>query len=124
MVVPVVVFPFVVLAHCWCSWFIACGWAERMECKTPHSTTGYYHYSTGTNASKTYEEVLPEVKKYHDSLGVPFGHWQFDSWFYPKVGACERVLPLILRLCRLTDCHSTYYFIMVYDMLDYISIFF
>eukprot|EP01062_Namystynia_karyoxenos_P070908 TRINITY_DN662_c0_g1_i2.p2 TRINITY_DN662_c0_g1~~TRINITY_DN662_c0_g1_i2.p2 ORF type:complete len:857 (+),score=267.23 TRINITY_DN662_c0_g1_i2:82-2571(+) len=47
---------------------------------------GYYHYSTGLNKSRTYEEVLPEVKAYHDHLGVPFGHWQFDSWFYPKDG--------------------------------------
>lgn len=47
---------------------------------------GYYHYSTGTNKSATYEDVLPEVKKYHDDLGIPFGHWQFDSWFYPKDG--------------------------------------
>lgn len=51
---------------------------------------GYYHYSTGNGSStdgtydRTYEEVLPEVKAYHDSLGVPFRHWQFDSWFYPK----------------------------------------
>jgi hypothetical protein len=30
--------------------------------------------------------VLPKVKAYHDSIGVPFGHWQFDSWFYPKDG--------------------------------------
>eukprot|EP00930_Biecheleria_cincta_P043057 TRINITY_DN29601_c0_g1_i1.p1 TRINITY_DN29601_c0_g1~~TRINITY_DN29601_c0_g1_i1.p1 ORF type:complete len:738 (-),score=113.50 TRINITY_DN29601_c0_g1_i1:156-2369(-) len=46
---------------------------------------GYYHYATGTNES--YEEVLPRVKDYHDSIGVPFRHWQFDSWFYPKDGA-------------------------------------
>lgn len=45
---------------------------------------GYYHYATGTNES--YEEVLPKVKAYHDSIGVPFRHWQFDSWFYPKDG--------------------------------------
>jgi len=45
---------------------------------------GYYHYSTG--GKETYEEVLPKVKAYHDSIGVPFGHWQFDSWFYPKDG--------------------------------------
>lgn len=38
--------------------------------------------SLGSN----YEEVLPKVKAYHDSIGVPFGHWQFDSWFYPKDG--------------------------------------
>ena len=31
---------------------------------------GYYHYSTGINSSKTYEEILPEVKQYHDDLGV------------------------------------------------------
>eukprot|EP00911_Craspedida_sp_UC1_P001214 UC1_evm2s915 len=47
---------------------------------------GYYHYSLGTGEGKTYEEVLPKVKAYHDSIGVPFGHWQFDSWFYPKDG--------------------------------------
>mmetsp|Transcript_37439 Transcript_37439/g.79411 ORF Transcript_37439/g.79411 Transcript_37439/m.79411 type:complete len:754 (-) Transcript_37439:67-2328(-) len=49
---------------------------------------GYYHYSLGDNKSlgKNYEEVLPKVKAYHDSLGVPFKHWQFDSWFYPKDG--------------------------------------
>merc|ERR1719445_679068 len=47
---------------------------------------GYYHYSTG-NKSENYEQVLPKVKAYHDSIGVPFGHWQFDSWFYPKDGA-------------------------------------
>jgi hypothetical protein len=49
---------------------------------------GYYHYSIGNNKSlgSTYEEVLPKVKAYHDELGVPFKHWQFDSWFYPKDG--------------------------------------
>ena len=58
---------------------------------------GYYHYSTGDGShqakngsyvyNRTYEEVLPEVKASHDAAGVPFGHWQFDSWFYPKDGA-------------------------------------
>lgn len=48
---------------------------------------GYYHYSIGNSSlGSTYEEVLPKVKAYHDSIGVPFGHWQFDSWFYPKDG--------------------------------------
>ena len=31
---------------------------------------GYYHYSTGINTSKTYEEILPQVKQYHDDIGV------------------------------------------------------
>jgi len=48
---------------------------------------GYYHYATGSNA--TYEEVLPKVKAYHDSLKIPFKHWQFDSWFYPKDGKVD-----------------------------------
>lgn len=49
---------------------------------------GFYHYSIGANKSlgANYEEVLPKVKAYHDALGVPFAHWQFDSWFYPKDG--------------------------------------
>ena len=48
--------------------------------------SGYYHYDTGVDKSKSYMDVLPQVKKYHDKLNVPFGHWQFDSWFYPKDG--------------------------------------
>ena len=48
---------------------------------------GYYHYDTGS--SRSYEQVLPEVKAYHDQIGVPFGHWQFDSWFYPKDGTVD-----------------------------------
>ena len=52
---------------------------------------GYYHYATGEPGCKagnctSYETVLPKVKQYHDSIGVPFRHWQFDSWFYPKDG--------------------------------------
>ena len=57
---------------------------------------GYYHYSTGNGTqqaangsyvyARSYEQVLPEVKASHDAAGVPFGHWQFDSWFYPKDG--------------------------------------
>ena len=56
---------------------------------------GYYHYSTGCshgggpscNRSETYEDVLPKVKAYHEAIKVPFRHWQFDSWFYPKDGS-------------------------------------
>lgn len=52
---------------------------------------GYYHYSLGNvSKSSTYEEVLPKVKQYHDAIGVPFGHWQFDSWFYPKDGPVNK----------------------------------
>jgi len=49
---------------------------------------GFYHYSIGANKSvgSNYEEVLLKVKAYHDELAVPFKHWQFDSWFYPKDG--------------------------------------
>lgn len=45
---------------------------------------GYYHYATG--GKESYEAVLPRVKAYHEAINVPFGHWQFDSWFYPKDG--------------------------------------
>jgi len=48
---------------------------------------GYYHYATGDpKYGSNYGEVLPKVKQYHDDIGIPFGHWQFDSWFYPKDG--------------------------------------
>jgi len=48
---------------------------------------GFYHYALGNvSANATYEDVLPQVKAYHEKIGVPFGHWQFDSWFYPKDG--------------------------------------
>lgn len=51
---------------------------------------GYYHYATGDpKYGSTYEEVLPKVKAYHDAIQVPFGHWQFDSWFYPKDGGVD-----------------------------------
>ena len=54
--------------------------------KNPDINSRYYHYSTGDpSVGSNYEEVLPKVKAYHDSIRVPFGHWQFDSWFYPKV---------------------------------------
>jgi hypothetical protein len=33
---------------------------------------------------QTYKKALHEAKSYHGSLGVLFGHWQFDSRFYPK----------------------------------------
>ena len=57
----------------------------RLSPLVPHpslnpSDGGYYHYSTGADKSKTYEDVLPKVKAYHDAIGIPFGHWQFDSW--------------------------------------------
>lgn len=49
---------------------------------------GYYHYSIGDNRTlgSNYEEVFRSVKEHHDELGLPFRHWQFDSWFYPKDG--------------------------------------
>eukprot|EP00635_Sarcinochrysidales_sp_CCMP3193_P006965 CAMPEP_0118914238 /NCGR_PEP_ID=MMETSP1166-20130328/14663_1 /TAXON_ID=1104430 /ORGANISM="Chrysoreinhardia sp, Strain CCMP3193" /LENGTH=758 /DNA_ID=CAMNT_0006853807 /DNA_START=30 /DNA_END=2306 /DNA_ORIENTATION=- len=55
---------------------------------------GYYHYygpsdpsgknNNGTPTATTYEEVLTSVKRSHDEAAIPFRHWQFDSWFYPK----------------------------------------
>jgi hypothetical protein len=57
-----------------------CGLTDRCAAR-------YYHYSTGDpSVGANYEEVLPKVKAYHESIGVPFQHWQFDSWFYPKDG--------------------------------------
>ena len=32
--------------------------------------------------------VLPYIYIY--SIGVPFGHWQLDSWWYPKDGRTSR----------------------------------
>lgn len=52
----------------------------------PLRSGGYYHYSTGLDKSASYLEILPRVLAYHAALGVPFRHWQFDSWFYPKDG--------------------------------------
>ena len=64
----------------------------NMYLDATHSTIGFwtdnggvYHYSTGVDKSKTYMEVLPEVKAYHDKIGIPFKHWQFDSWFIQKI---------------------------------------
>ena len=45
---------------------------------------GFYHYKTIPN--ENYEETVTDLKAYHDRERIPFGHWQFDSWFYPKDG--------------------------------------
>jgi hypothetical protein len=55
------------------------------------SNGGYYHYANFSNVSlmggSSYEEVLPKVHASHKEAGLHFGHWQFDSWWYPKEGA-------------------------------------
>ncbi len=42
----------------------------------------YYYYKT--EKGMNYEQTLLEVKKYADQLGVPFGYFQIDSWWYLK----------------------------------------
>ena len=42
----------------------------------------YYYYKT--EGRLNYEQTLLAVKKEADRLGVPFGYFQLDSWWYPK----------------------------------------
>lgn len=42
----------------------------------------YYYYNTVPNMN--YEETLIEVKKYSDSIGIPYTYVLLDSWWYYK----------------------------------------
>lgn len=42
----------------------------------------YYYYNTEEGLN--YQDTLLAVKKEADRLGVPFGYFQVDSWWYPK----------------------------------------
>jgi hypothetical protein len=42
----------------------------------------FYYYKT--EANKTYEETLYDVKTYSDQAGIPYRHLQIDSWWYQK----------------------------------------
>ena len=42
----------------------------------------FYYYNT--EKGMNYEETLLALKKYADELGVPFGYFQIDSWWYLK----------------------------------------
>lgn len=53
------------------------------------STLGYWtdngaYYYYRTEEGKTFEETLLAVKAEADQRGIPYGHLQLDSWFYPK----------------------------------------
>lgn len=47
---------------------------------TDNGATYYYSY----DSSKGYEGTLEAVKSQSDSLGIPLGYMQLDSWWYPK----------------------------------------
>jgi hypothetical protein len=42
----------------------------------------YYYYKT--EGKLNYQDTLLAVKKEADKLGIPFGYFQLDSWWYPK----------------------------------------
>jgi hypothetical protein len=53
------------------------------------STLGYWtdngaYYYYRTEDGKTFEDTLLDVKAEADTLGIPYGHLQIDSWWYPK----------------------------------------
>ncbi|HXK03852.1 MAG TPA: hypothetical protein VMS37_15730 [Verrucomicrobiae bacterium] len=47
---------------------------------TDNGATYYYHMQGSMN----YEQTLNAVKSNFDSMGIPLGYLQLDSWFYPK----------------------------------------
>ncbi|HTS63749.1 MAG TPA: hypothetical protein VMH28_17110 [Candidatus Acidoferrales bacterium] len=47
---------------------------------TDNGATYYYHMQGSMN----YEQTLYAVKANFDSMGIPLGYLQLDSWFYPK----------------------------------------
>jgi len=53
------------------------------------STLGYWtdngaYYYYRTEEGRTFEETLLAVKAEADAIGIPYGHFQIDSWWYPK----------------------------------------
>jgi len=42
----------------------------------------YYYYKTAPGMN--YHQTLIALKEYSDELGVPYGYFQIDSWWYPK----------------------------------------
>ncbi len=49
----------------------------------------YYYYYTGDHAAN-YQELLAEVKAYAASAGLPYGHVQFDSWWYYRADGSDK----------------------------------
>ena len=42
----------------------------------------YYHYDAADDArAGSYERSMADVKRAHDKAGLPFKHWQLDSWW-------------------------------------------
>ena len=45
---------------------------------------GYYHYGGTDGKAGDFETQMHDALADHKQRGIPFKHWQLDSWFYPK----------------------------------------
>jgi hypothetical protein len=45
---------------------------------------GYYHYGGTDGKPGDFETQMHDALADHRKLGIPFKHWQLDSWWYPK----------------------------------------
>eukprot|EP01052_Picozoa_sp_SAG31_P025891 SAG31_NODE_2301_length_5978_cov_14.073652_7_plen_596_part_00 len=45
---------------------------------------GYYHYGGTDGKTGDFEVQMHDALADHRKLGIPFRHWQLDSWWYPK----------------------------------------
>ena len=48
------------------------------------STGGFYHYGGTDGKAGDFETQMHDALADHKRLGIPFKHWQLDSWWYPK----------------------------------------
>ncbi len=53
----------------------------------------YYYYNT--EKGKNYEDTMVAVREQHKKVGLPYGYYELDSWWYPK--SFEK-LPAILKI--------------------------
>ncbi|MBN2150177.1 MAG: hypothetical protein JW839_01900 [Candidatus Lokiarchaeota archaeon] len=53
----------------------------------------YYYYNT--EKGKNYEDTMIAVRERHKRVGLPYGYYELDSWWYPK--SYEK-LPAIIKI--------------------------
>ena len=48
----------------------------------------YYYYNTVPGL--TYQETLIAIKKYADSVGLPYRYWLLDSWYHGTMSSNDK----------------------------------
>lgn len=59
---------------------------DQLLAKLSYWTNAGSSYWYNTHADHSYETTFNELKKHHNSIGLPIGSYQLDSWWYQKDG--------------------------------------